>query len=264
MDEQILDSSLVENAEFSFEKRLEEIKEYGYSVNIIKYINDAFSIFGKNAGGFIGYFLLVFIMAILLSVISRIPYAGSLIQQILSTCLVVGFYLVANRISTNKIYSFSVFFSGFEFFVPLALKSLIVIAIIFSLFIPFILFGISTSFQIIDIQYFIQTFQYFSSSLIFFLILIILLILIIMAFWIFANLNIVIAKQSAWKALEMSRKVTQKKIFSILLFGLSLLILNIFGAILLLIGLIVTIPISFIAIYCAWEDIMITQGKEIS
>jgi len=265
MNEQALDSSLMDHSQESMEQRIENIREFGYEVNISKYISNAASIFGKKGWSFVGIQFVFFLIIIPLAFLSMIPFVGSLIVQLVVACLWVGFYIAAQKISTEQPFSFSNFFGGFEYFKNISIKTLIIFAFMFGLLLIFMLVGAIVGSNLISLDNFSQDIaMMMQQSIGMFQIVIfgvLILVMCVYMIWLFADQFILFANMGAWEAMEASRKVISKKFFSIVLFMLALILLNIVGAMLVVIGLLVTMPISFIAIYCAWEDIMITQGK---
>ena len=63
-------------------------------------------------------------------------------------------------------------------------------------------------------------------------------------------------KLGFWDAMEASRKIVTKRWFSFFGFGLLLLLINIVGALLCGIGLLVTVPVTYAAIVSAYENIV--------
>ncbi|MGC8713456.1 MAG: hypothetical protein ACP5RH_13795 [Leptodesmis sp.] len=59
-----------------------------------------------------------------------------------------------------------------------------------------------------------------------------------------------------WTAMEASRKLITKNWFSFFGFALVLFLMNVAGALLLGVGLLVSIPLSFCAIAAAYADIV--------
>jgi uncharacterized membrane protein len=166
----------------------------------------------------IGGFIAYAILYLIISVMAAfIPFAPILI----SGPLLAGFYLVSYRISRGEVYEFGEFFRGFDFFVQLLLYSLIsgiFIALgILALVIPGIYLAVSYS---------------------------------------FAPMFIVFGKMEFWDAMEYSRKLITKNWWSI--FGLILLIvlINLAGVLLLFVGVLFTIPLSYCILYAAFEDIV--------
>jgi len=69
-------------------------------------------------------------------------------------------------------------------------------------------------------------------------------------------LFIIFRGMSFWEAMEASRKVVSKNYIQVLLFLIVLGILLVVGAMICLVGLLVAVPIYFLAVYSAFEDIM--------
>lgn len=138
--------------------------------------------------------------------------------------LTAGFFIVARKINKNQPYDFGDFWKGFDFFVPLMLFTLIStllgILAFFALIIPGIYLYVG---------------------------------------WIFAVPFIIFGNMEFWDAMELSRKLVTKKWWNIFGFLLLLLLINMAGAIVFFVGLLFTVPITFCAIYAAFEDIVGTE-----
>ncbi len=164
-----------------------------------------------------GFIAFVMLHLIITVVSSFIPFAPLLIAG----PLLAGYYIVSHRISRGEPYEFGAFFKGFDFFVQLLLYSLISGIFIFlgflALIVPGIYLGVSYS---------------------------------------FAPMFIVFGNMEFWDAMEYSRKLITKKWWSI--FGLMLLLalINIAGALVLFVGLLFTIPLTYCIMYAAFEDIV--------
>ncbi|WP_457568551.1 hypothetical protein [Desulfurobacterium sp.] len=72
--------------------------------------------------------------------------------------------------------------------------------------------------------------------------------------YIFAPYLLIDRRLSPWEALETSRKTVHKRWFQYFLFTLTILLINVLGALMLLIGLIVTIPLSIVAFIKLYEQ----------
>ena len=168
-----------------------------------------------------GLFIAYTLIMLLISVFSAIIPFGSLL---VSGPLTAGFYIVANKISKGEPYEFGTFFKGFDFFVPLLLWSLIggiFIALgMVALIVPGIYLAVAYT---------------------------------------FAPLFIVFAKMEFWDGMEFSRNMVTKKWWDIFGFVLLLVLINIVGALAFVVGLLFTIPITYCAIYAAFEDIVGTE-----
>jgi NhaP-type Na+/H+ or K+/H+ antiporter len=62
-----------------------------------------------------------------------------------------------------------------------------------------------------------------------------------------------------WDSMEISRKLVTKKWWNIFGFLLLLLLINFAGALVFFVGLLFTIPITYCALYAAFEDIVGTE-----
>jgi hypothetical protein len=141
-------------------------------------------------------------------------------STLLAPPLYAGFYLVANKISRGEEVMYPDFFGGFRFWIPTAVISLltqVLIAIgLIALIIPGIYLAVSYLFAI--------------------------------QMGIFGGLD-------PWSAMEWSRKLISRNWWRF--FGLLLVLglLNILGFLLAGIGLLFTIPITFLVLYAVFEDI---------
>lgn len=149
-----------------------------------------------------------------------IPFGSILV----SGPLTAGFYIVANNISKGEPYEFGTFFKGFDFFIPLLLYSLVAgifVALgVVALVIPGIYLAVAYT---------------------------------------FAPLFIVFAKMEFWDGMEISRKLVTKNWWNIFGFVLLLFLINMVGTLAFFVGLLFTIPITYCAIYAAFEDIVGTE-----
>lgn len=146
-----------------------------------------------------------------------IPFGAVLV----SAPLIAGFFYRAFRMMRNEPTDFSDFFRGFNYWLPLVLAS--------------VLIGI---FTFIGILLVVLPGIYLAVA------------------YAFATPLIIDKRMFFWQSMEVSRKVITKKWFS--LFGLVLLLglINIAGALLLVIPLLVTVPWTICAQAAAFKDII--------
>jgi hypothetical protein len=198
-----------------------------YTVKIGKYFSRGWEIFKQNALLFVAFFVVIMVI---FGAASLLPYplgaggegkgGGGIVNAILSPIFFAGFYIVAFKVAKGRNAAFGDFFLGFNNFLQLFLTQFIgnfLVAIgLILLIIPGIYLLISYMFAV--------------------------------PFVVEKNLDF-------WNALETSRKLISRNWFGFL--GLALLIglLNLGGALLLGIGLLVTIPWSFCILTAAFEDI---------
>jgi uncharacterized membrane protein len=145
------------------------------------------------------------------------PIGGFIISGPLSA----GFFLVARRLDKGEEVIIDHFFEGFKHFLPLLLLTIVSGILIFIGFIAFVIPGI-----------------YLSVS------------------YAFSIFFVIFSGMDFWEAMEASRKVTGKQWFGVLVLILVLGILNFLGTLAFGVGLFFTIPISFCALYAAFDDIV--------
>lgn len=134
--------------------------------------------------------------------------------------LFAGFYLVANKVSLNEPVIYPDFFKGFGYYIPVILvwivgQFLTVLGIL-ALVIPGIYLMVAYMFGVL--------------------------------ISIFAGLDF-------WNSLEYSRRIVHKQWVKFFVFGLLLAVLNIAGALLFGMGLVVSVPVTYYAIYHVFESI---------
>ena len=168
-----------------------------------------------------GLFIVYTIVTIVITAAASLIPFGSLL---VTGPLMAGFYIVANKISKGEPYEFGTFFKGFDFFVPLLLFTLI-----------------STIFIALGLVAFIVPGIYLAVA------------------YTFAPLFIVFAKMEFWDSMEFSRKLVTKRWWNIFGFVLLLFLINMAGVLAFLVGLLFTIPLTYCAIYAAFEDIVGTE-----
>ena len=72
----------------------------------------------------------------------------------------------------------------------------------------------------------------------------------------FVPLFIVFGKMEFWDGMEFSRKLITKKWWNIFGFLILLMLINIAGTLAFFVGLLFTIPLTYCAIYAAFDDIV--------
>ncbi len=205
-------------------KTLPEVIQGNYDVSVGEFFSQGWQLLQKNIVGFIGYVLL---LVILNFVLQQIPKLGPLATFILNPILFAGLFIVAFKLLQEKSTSFGDFFQGYKNWIHLILGSIV----------SSILIGIGTILLIIPGIY-------LSTSYIF-------------------SLPIIIDRQTNfWDAMEASRKIITKKWFSWFGFLLLLGIINLVGALIVGIGMLVTIPFTFCAIAVAYQQVVGLQNQD--
>ena len=187
-----------------------------------KYLKEGWELFKQYPGGFVGFTLLfVFIQAIL----NYLPWLGGAIGLAIDGPLGVGFYVVSAKLLQRRTPEFRDFFAGFNFFLPLVLVSvisglLIVLGLVF-----LILPGIF-----------------------------------LMVCYLFPSFIVLDRRLDFWPAMELSRLTVQKQWFGFFVFLLLLILVNLGGALVVGLGLLVSFPVSACAVAAAYNDIFGLQS----
>ena len=188
------------------------------------YFTAGWDLFKQYHTGFVGFCLLNLVIQVALN---AIPYLGTAASVAVSTPLLMGNFIVSAKLLQGQTPEFRDFFSGFQFFLPLLLLSLVA-----GLFI-----GIGTVLLIIPGVY-------------------------LAVAYLFATYLVVDRRLDFWPAMELSRLTVKPQWFGYFAFLLLLALLNLAGALLLGLGLLVTIPVSFCAVTVAYADLFGLQSKE--
>ncbi len=146
-----------------------------------------------------------------------IPFGNILVWQPLAA----GFLLASYYLTTGKELVFEDFFDGLKHFAGLILFTLMSAILIFLGFLALILPGV-----------------YLSVG------------------YIFTPFYIIFGRMEFWDAMETSRKLVHREWLSIFAFLIVLFIVNLIGFLALGIGLLITVPLSYCALYAAFDDII--------
>lgn len=87
--------------------------------------------------------------------------------------------------------------------------------------------------------------------------------IVISALYMFAFPLIIEKKMDFWQAMETSRKIIQKNIFEYSAFMLLLYVLLLLGILMLLVGFVVALPLTFVAIALAYRDMVGLDGTTV-
>jgi hypothetical protein len=181
------------------------------------YFRTGWELFKQYPGGFIG-FSLVYVVIILILYI--IPLLGWLLFFAVSPALIMGNFVVSARLLQGQTPGFRDFFTGFHFFLPLLLLSLVTSTLITIglalLLIPGIYLAVA---------------------------------------YLFAACLVIDRRLDFWPAMELSRRTVNPLWFGIFTFMLLLAVINLLGGLLLGLGLLVTVPLSYCALTVAYADL---------
>jgi hypothetical protein len=237
------------------QNRLENIKRDGYDFRMGEFISQGFTIFGKNAGMFIGFLLVSITISIILSFI---PLLGQLVSIVISGAMSAGYFIVAHKTYKNDYSSFSNFFDGFQDLGQLFLNTLIMILIYVIGCIPIIIFFVKnfasgdSSLDFDDPESVADLIRAFGGL---YILLYALGIILLSIFVIYTILFIVFDKMTAFNAIGASMTTVSKNIFSHIGFLILWLIILMISAIPIFLGLLVTVPAFYCSIYYAWQEI---------
>ncbi|MBI1746664.1 MAG: hypothetical protein HYR55_08755 [Acidobacteria bacterium] len=157
-------------------------------------------------------------IALLLAAGALVPFLGS---AVLAGALVPGFFLVCLRVMAGARPQISDLFDGFKYWA----------AGILTVGLTAILVSIAALFLIIPGIF-------------------------VLALYLFAPLFIIEKKMEFWPAMEASRRLVLNDLFGFFLLALAIVGLNFLGFICLFLGLLVTVPISFMAVTVAFRELV--------
>ena len=200
-------------------KNLETVISEGYRVKTGEYLDDGWKICKQKLGLFAGVYVIWIIIWIALGQIDERISAP--VNFLISCPLSAGFVIAALQIVKKQNTVIGDFFKGFKYFVPLVLANVSMTILVFLgiilLIIPGIYIAVSYSFTI----------------------------------------HLILdRKMDFWPAMETSRKIVTKRWFSVFGFSIVLGLINLGGALLLGLGLLVTVPLSYCAMVAAYDDII--------
>ena len=200
------------------QQRIEKIAESGYEFNFDKYFSEGWDLFRKDPGQLILYTIILLAISIGLGLI---PIIGPVASLLIGPALNAGFYVGLRRIDQGGKVEIGDFFKSFDSWLQLflfALVSGLLAALAFILLIiPGIWFAVAIS---------------------------------------LGYPLVVFAKTEFWDSIKLSVKLVNKKWFNFLGLLIVLAFINIIGAILLGLGLLITIPFTFGVLYACYKDIV--------
>ena len=193
-----------------------------YALALGEYLKAGWVLFKQYPGGFVGFFLIYLVIQILLNYAGRIGWLASLV---IGPPMMMGNFIVSAKLLQEQAVNFSDFFSGFRFFLPLLLLTLVSSILVSLGFILLIIPGV-----------------YLAVS------------------YLFASLLVIDRRLDFWPAMELSRRTVTPRWFTIFAFCLLLLLVNVAGALVLGLGLLVSVPLSICALTAAYADIFGLQS----
>lgn len=247
-------------------KSLESVLSEGYQFKMGDYISAAFKQFGNDAGSYIGFTILYFIIS---GVVGAIPFLGTIAGLIVNPPLIAGIFIFARLHKKGKSKSFNNFFDGFKGqWIQLVLQnfitSIIVGLAVMLVIAPFFfttMLEIFTNVGNLDSMNDPEEMQAFvlgllTGKIIFGFLLAMLIGAAIAVLYVLAPMFILFRGMGFWDAMEASRKVVTKNYMQFFVMMIVLMFIGIFGVLLCCVGLLVAIPVIYLAMYNAFEDIM--------
>lgn len=253
------------NREFNQEV-VASILEKGINLNIGESLSKGWQVCKNRMGSLIGFSFLFLLISMVGIFINLIPIAGTIVYIVVLIGLSLGYYVFITKHENGAI--FSDFFKGFPFLGQAILASLVLFLlkspfIIFSFYIlPFNIGDIfSGDFQKISEGFMSFASQQESQSIMFTVISWIgnIYSYFITLIYLFVTFLIVDKKANFWQAMEGSRKIVMNKIGFFIGLLLVLGLINIGGALLFGLGLLVTIPLSFCTLYVIYKEVFGTE-----
>ena len=182
-------------------------------------LSKSWGLFKENAGNLIVLFIVYFAVVFFANVVlGFVPLIGWILSTIVSTVMLAGIYYAYLKVLKGEATNVNDMFSS----IKEVLSNLAVMAIIKAVFIPigFLLLIIPGIYLVVS--------------------------------YLFAELLVIDKKMDAWEALEESRKRITKNWFSYFALLIVLAVINFLGFIPLGLGLIVTVPLSLMAVVVAY------------
>lgn len=254
-------------------KPLETVLAEGYEFKLGEYVGEGFRMFGADAGIYIAFTILYFLIS---TVAGSIPFIGPIASIFINPALIAGWYLYARNQKKGFTRSFGNFFDGFKIqWIQLVLQNFITgIFIAIAAMIVILPFFLSTVIELVSNFSDIENMQdpeqvqallvgLITGKFILGILLAALLAAAIGVLYCLAPMFILFRGMGFWEAMEASRKVVTKNYIQFLLFMIVLMFIGIAGVLVCCVGLLVAIPVIYLAMYAAFEDIMGSGDQQI-
>jgi len=204
----------------------------GALLPLTSYIKGGWELFKLYPLGFIGFFLILIVVALAVgSGLMFHPILGAIVPSVVLTPLGVGPSLVAILLIQQQKQQFGDFFAVFKFFLPLAIFGLITGIL-----------GLGFQLPAYLTLLFLIPFIY------------------LMVSWAFTGILIVDRKLDFWSAMELSRHTVSPHWWKVLGFFFLLFLLNFVGLLALGVGLLVTVNVSCCAFTLLYRDLFGIQS----
>jgi uncharacterized membrane protein len=251
------------------ERSVESVLENGYVFKLGDYLRGGFKLFGGDVGAYIGFCLVSFIISI---VAGSIPYVGDFAGLLLSPAFAAGWFIYARRQQKGMSKEFGNFFDGFKSSWPQLIIqnffiSVFVVIAMTAVVLPFVYTElVNAAGTIEELQKMAESndqegvlallTSMLSSHVVLGMLLGSIIAAMVASLYILAPMFTVFRGMQFWDAMEASRKVVSKNYLHFVLFTIVLWLLIVFGFISCCIGLLAAVPVMYLSIYTAFEDIM--------
>lgn len=254
-------------------KSLEQVLNEGYEFKFGDYLSAGFKLFGGDAAMYIAFTLLYFVITMAIGAIPFVSIIGSLA---VSPALIVGWYIYGRYQKKGLNRSFNLFFDGFNRnWIQLILQNLIAgIFVAIAAAVIIVPFFLGSFLDLIghfddlqnaqgDQEATMEIFaEIMSNGAIMGILLGSLVAMAVAVLYIYAPMFIVFRGMQFWDAMEASRKVVSKRYIQTILFLIVLGIMVGISFLLCCLPVLAGIPIMYLAIYSAFEDIMGTGDAD--
>jgi hypothetical protein len=230
------------------------------------YVGQAFRQFGRDAGAYIGLMVLT---GLLYFIFSLIPGLGNILSTVVCGPLLAGIFIFVRLRDADERPDFAKFFGVFSnrYYLSFIAQAIFVtlITILFISFIGMLFLGsqleniVSAILQMQsgnerDVKLALDQMIGVGGNLVLAVIVGVIISFIISTLYFFAPLFVIIHDLNFWPAMEASRRFVSARFWKTLgLLGL-LALLNAAGALFCCIGLLVSIPVTYMAMYNAFTD----------
>ncbi|REG78479.1 hypothetical protein [Algoriphagus antarcticus] len=205
--------------------KIQSIIDSGVDFDIKEILTKAWEMFKSQAVFHVGY--MVLIAAIQAGFALYLKDFTFLYSIFLAPPLICGFYLIANRQSQKEYLDFQNYFDGFKYWWNLVTTNLISSIVIVFGIICFVAPGIY-----------------------------------LLIGYMFCLLFVIFGGFDFWTSMELSRRLVHTNWLKFFLFGLALLALNIVGFLCLVVGLFITVPMTYLSVYILFEELTIDAVDE--
>ncbi|CAN5155130.1 hypothetical protein BH09BAC1_BH09BAC1_03340 [soil metagenome] len=218
------------------------------------------------------YFIAAILMIVGFSyILGFIQIAGDILQNLIFQPLLgLGIYIAADKINYLEDISLDTFFKGFrENFIQVVLTSLLML-LVMALPLALIIYGYIKMFGLENFQAAMEGDEEAlnleaidpSGATLLIIFAGALLLILVALLYIFAIPMVRFKSLGPWQAMEASRKLVSKHFVSFVLFLLFAILVNLAGLLLLVVGLFITIPATYAAIYVAFDDLVGARPQE--